>query len=72
MVSTKYLGSKFTQTTKTYKIRGGVGEYRSFNLVIKNFMSIDKDIEQGMDHGRDTHGYDLTYENEQSTLLYYL
>ena len=31
-------------------------------------MSIDKDIEQGMDHGRDTHDHDLTYENEQSTV----
>ena len=31
-------------------------------------MSIDKDIEQGMDHGRDTHDNDLTYENEQSTV----
>ena len=27
-------------------------------------MSIDKDIEQGMDHGRDTHDHDMTYENE--------
>ena len=33
-------------------------------------MSIDKDIEQGMDHGRDTHDHDLTYENEQSTCYY--
>ena len=38
LVSTKYLGSKLlTQTTKTYKIRGGVGSTALFNLVIKEF-----------------------------------
>ena len=32
-VSTKYLGSKLlTQTTKTYKIRGGVGSTASFQF----------------------------------------
>ena len=38
-----------------------------FTFHINYIMSIDKDIEQGMDHGRDTH-HDLTYENEQSTV----
>ncbi len=25
-----------------------------------------KNIDEGMDHGRDTHDHDMTYENEQS------
>ena len=27
-----------------------------------------RELEQGMDHGRDTHEHDLTFENEQSTV----
>ena len=51
-----------------YMIGEGSQIVYDFTFHINYIMSIDKDIEQGMDHGRDTHDHDLTYENEQSTV----